>query len=362
MGDPQLVNARGCFVMLMAALPLLGATGIDPEMPVVVVYPLTTTGDVGPADTGSNIGTAIANKLVQLGGLTVKPFIAGTARAQYLTAADSQGADYYITGYVTPLGSEVSVVEQVVSTRSGSIVYSTTAFARTYADAVGPAVTLREAILRHAGRGLAFLNAPPPTASPEPIANAGGVNISKAFGRHRKGAPAAAPSAPPQTASAQPQTASASAPPATAGVALAASAQEKSLVVATAGAAEPTARSYASTSLGRALGQRGVPNAALPVGVADVAAHAADLCKANAATGFYAPTLSVTGSSTAASVQLDVVAYDCRGNVTGKQQALASAGKRGSLQGAIDAATSRIARGFTSQTGPATPATPRAAS
>ncbi len=354
MGDPQLVNLRTYFVLVIAALPLLGATGVDPEMPVVVVYPLTTTGDVGSAETGSNIGTAISNKLVQLGGLTVKPFIAGTARAQYLTAADSQGADYYITGYVTPLGSEVSVVEQVVSTRSGSIVYSTTAFAKTYADAVGPAVTLREAILRHAGRGLGYLNAPPPTASPEPIANAGGVNISKAFGRHRKGAPAAT--------SAQPQTAGPSPSPAAASVALAPASQTKSLVVATAGTADATARAYASASLGRALGKSGVTSAALGVSTADVTAHAADLCKANAAIGFYAPTLTVTGSSGAPGVQLDVVAYDCRGNVTGKQQAVGSAGKRGSVQSAIDAATAGVAKGLSAARGPATPATPRAAS
>ena len=350
MGDPQLVNLRACFVLLIAALPLLGATGVDPDMPVVVVYPLTTTGDVGGADTGSNIGTAISNKLVQLGGLTIKPFIAGTARAQYLTAADSQGADYYITGYVTPLGSEVSVVEQVVSTRSGSIVYSTTAFAKTYADAVGPAATLREAILRHAGRGLGYLNAPPPTASPEPIANAGGVNISKAFGRHRKGAPA-------PTASPAPETPGAPGSPAAASVALAGASQAKSIVVATAGTADAAARAYASTSLGRALGQRGVASASLGVSAADVAAHAADLCRANAAAGFLAPTLTVTGPS----VALDVVVYDCRGNVTGKQQAAATAGKRGSVQSAIDAATAGIAKGFTSARGAATPATPRAA-
>lgn len=361
------MKLRAYVILLIAALPLLGATGVDPEMPVVVVYPLTTTGEAGATDTGSNIGTAISNKLVQLGGLTVKPFIAGTARAQYLTAADSQGADYYITGYVTPLGSEVSVVEQVVSTRSGSIVFSTTAFARTYADAIGPAVTLREAILRHAGRGMAYLNAPPPTASPEPIANAGGVNITKAFGRRRKGAaPAASASPAPQTAgtSASPAAAAspaASASSAAASVALGTASQAKSLVVATAGTGEATARTYASTSLGRALAQRGVTTATLMVSAADVAAHGADLCRANAATGFYVPTLTLMGTSAAPGVQLDVVAYDCHGNVTGKQQAVVSAPKRGSLQGTIDAATARAAQGFRAARGPITRAAPPAA-
>jgi hypothetical protein len=353
MDDAQFMNVRTCLALLALALPLLGAA-FDLGTPVVVVYPLTATGDVGATDTGSNIGTALANKLVQLGGLTVKPFIAGTARAQFLTAADSQGADYYITGYITPLGSEVSVVEQVVSTRSGSIVYSTTAFAKTYADAVGPADALREAILRHAGRGMAYLNAPPPTASPEPIADAGGVNISKAFGRHHKGAAAA-------TASAQPQAAAAAASPA-AHVALGVPTESKALIATTAGTADGAARDYASASLASALRHAGLTNEPLTVSSAEIAAHAADLCRANAADGFYAATLSVPGTSSGAghTVQLDVVAYDCHGTVTGRQQTSGNAGKRGSLERAIDAAAARAASGFATARGPATRATPRA--
>ena len=248
------------------------------------------------------------------------------------------------------------MVEQVVSTRSGSIVYSTTAFAKTYADAVGPADALRQAILRHAGRGLAFLDAPPPTASPEPIANAGGVNISKAFGRHHKGATAPAASA----ASAQPQavTASAAPAPAVAQVALGLPAGPKALVATTEGTADATARAYASLSLGSALRHAGVTNERLMVSSADIAAHAADLCKANAAGGFYAATLAVAGAGT--TVQLDVAAYDCHGAVTGRQQASGSAGKHGSLERAIDAASARVASGFATARGPATRATPRA--
>jgi hypothetical protein len=252
----------------------------------------------------------------------------------------------------------VSVVEQVVSTRSGSIVYSTTAFAKTYADAVGPADALREAILRHAGRGMAYLNAPPPTASPEPIANAGGVNISKAFGRHRKGAAAAAASAQPQAAASP----AAPAAPAAARVALGIPAEPKALIATTAGTADATARGYASLSLGSALRHAGVTNERLMVSSADIAAHAADLCKANAADGFYAATLAVAGTSAGSghTVQLDVVAYDCHGAVTGRQQASGSAGKRGSLERAIDAATAHAASAFATARGPATRATPRA--
>lgn len=347
---------------LFAALPLLAIAAPDATAPIVVVYPLTATGDVGSAQTGSNIGTAIANKLAQLGGLTVKPFVAGTTRPQYLTAALSENADYYITGYLTPLGSEVSVVEQVVSTRSGSIVFSTTAFARTYADAVGPAEALREAILHHAGRGMASLDAPPPTASPEPIANASGVNISKAFGRRRKASPAPAAST-----SAQPQGIAGSASPATraaspaARVALAGT--PPALVVSTAGTADVTARTYASRSLSGALRRAGLSNALLSISSTDATAHAAEICKANGAVGYYAGTLDLDGATAGQNVRLDVTAYDCNGNVTGREQASASYGaKRNALNGAIDTAAARIANGFSNARPGTTPATPRATS
>ncbi len=383
MGRAQHVNAlRLWLVAVLAALPLLGASELGLAAPVVVVYPLTVTGSVASADTGSSVATAIANKLVELGGITVKPYVAGTPRQQYLTAAVAQDADYYITGYITPLGSEVSVVEQVVSTRSGSIVYSTTAFARTYADAVGPTDLLREAILHHAGRGMASLNAPPPSPSPAALGSNGGVNISKAFGRHRKGAPAAATSPSPgpagaSTASGSGTTAASS--PASAGGAGArapsaaapqngplavAAAKPATLVVATEGTADPAVRAYASQSLAAALLRAGAAGAFLPVGVADVSAHAAALCRANGAAGFVAPTLAIDGSARGANVVLDVVTYDCNAVPLARERATGSAktASRTAVQGAVDAAAGDLAKRLARRRGTTTRATPPAAS
>jgi hypothetical protein len=357
---------RTWLLLLVAAIPLLGASiGLAP--PIVVVYPLTATGSVGSADTGANIATALANKLASLGDVTVKPFVSGTTRQQFLTAALSQGADYYITGYLTPLGSEVSVVEQVVSTRSGSIVYSTTAFARTYADAIGPADNLREAILHHAGRGMASLDAPPPSPSPEALGSGGGVNISKAFGHRRKAAPtattAAAATAVAVTASpgssglqARGPTTSASpgtaVPSPTSRVALAAPAAQaptgsRQLIITTAGTADSTARNYASKALSSALYSKGIANSLLGVDASDVAAHGRDLCNASAATGFYAASLAIAPAAgkhaRGPTARLDVVAYDCRGTATARESGAASAGHHGSVQSAIDAAAATVA-------------------
>ncbi len=181
-------------VAFVAALPLLGAINDVPDAPVVVVYPLTATGNV-PKGVGENLATAIGSDLASLGGVVVRPYTPGTQRTDYLVAAQKEGADYYVTGFLTPLGSEMSLVEQVVSTRSGSIVYSTTAFARTYADAIGPVPTLRDAIVHHAGRGFAQLDAPPPPPpSAEPIGSNGRIDISKALKRRHKGKASPAPS------------------------------------------------------------------------------------------------------------------------------------------------------------------------
>jgi hypothetical protein len=350
---------RTWLFLIVAAIPLLGAAELGLAAPIVVVYPLTATGDVGSPQTGANIATALANKLASLGGITVKPFVSGTTRQQFLTAALSENADYYITGYLTPLGSEVSVLEQVVSTRSGSIVYSTTAFAKTYADAIGPADNLREAILHHAGRGMASLDAPPPSPSAEPIVNSGGnVNIMKAFSRKRKATPSATGSpAPAPQAAASPapaaQAASATvAPTPAARVALAAPtahvpAAARQLVIATAGSADPVVRDYASHSLSSALSAKGIANSLLPVNASDVAAHAGDLCGASAAAGFYATTLAIEPAAGkhahGPSVRLDVTAYDCRGTATGHETGTASSGSHGTVASAIDAAAATVA-------------------
>ena len=52
-------------------------------------------------------------------------------RADFLTNARTNRADFYISGYVTPVGDHASVVEQVVSIDSGVILFSQTAQVQT---------------------------------------------------------------------------------------------------------------------------------------------------------------------------------------------------------------------------------------
>jgi hypothetical protein len=313
---------RGPFASLLAclcAVTLLGASTNALPQPTVVVYPLTQTGGMA-ADAGSNIAILLATKLEQLGGITIKPYTAGTLRPQYLENALKEDADYYITGFLTPVGSEISMISQVVSTHSGSVVFSTTIAARTYADAAGQADLLHDAILRHAGRGLAALDAPPPppSSTPEPSANSGGVNILKALGHHEKST--AAPSPAPSGATASP-------PPATV--------HARTLVVEVGGDGDAGTRTSLGLDFSKALSRRGYPSGYLAVAESEVHAHAKELCAANAGTHALLVSSLAVGHSPGTDVTLDVTAYDCAGTALGRQRVVATGSGRGALAEAL---------------------------
>ena len=179
--------------------------------PNLIVYPFSANGSDVTKEAGSRLAIIIATQIANLGGVNVKPATPGVERQNYLDAARNAGADYYIAGYLTPLGDGVSVVEQLVSTLTGIVVYSNTAQIRTYADAASQGDVLREALLRHQGRNLGAYAAPPPPANtPTPAAargTAAQANLGQLFGRkqqhgtppaaHATTLPAAAPASPP---------------------------------------------------------------------------------------------------------------------------------------------------------------------
>ena len=179
-------------LFLVAAVPL-------PQVRVVV-FPLTATGSTINREASSQIATQIATQLSIGGGITPLPPTPGTERSDYLAEARKLGADYYITGFIAPLGDGVSIVEQVVSTQSGIVVFSNSAQIQTLADAAGQGDILRAAVLRHASRNLGAYDAPPPPPAAAPTAVASGngseANLGRLFGKKKKAAAttAAAPS------------------------------------------------------------------------------------------------------------------------------------------------------------------------
>jgi len=384
---------RGLLVAAgIAATGILGLAAADVSpfpAPVVVVYPLTGTGGT-PPDAGSNVAILLSTKLAQLGGLTVKPFTPGTQRPQYLQAALDENADYYITGYLTPVGQDVSLIAQVVSTHSGSVAYATTSVVRTYADIVGQADTLRDAILRHAGRGFPAVEQPAPVPTGTPASSGGtGVNLSKALGHRGRskatpspaasavvalGAPATpagigagnppattappaiataalAPRATPSPAPPRPQASVAAAVPsprpsagATAGrVAL--GFRPGTLVTQVDGGGTPDQRARAQTALAAAFSKAGIGGGAVPVVSTEALGEASRLCAATAGSKSVvtASLYFVSDPNGRPAVQLDAIAHDCNGAVLGKHSAIAPSNRRGGVDGAIDRASAEDA-------------------
>lgn len=320
MGAAAVVIAwlRIWFVALTCVLPLLGASaGLG--APSVVVYPITATGATDPA-AGGNIAVLIATQLGATGAVVVIPATPGTDRAHFLDVASALGADYYVTGFLTALGGESSLITQVVSTHSGSVVYSTTAVVRTYADAVAQADPLRAAILRHAGRGLAALDAPSaaPSSTPRPAVSDRSVNIGNVL--RRRGRPTAQPTA----------------SPAATPIAVRASSQASTptgvpresvpaLLFRVGGANDERTRSYATNELANAMRRAG-----LLVTIRDSAAspaRARESCKAGSGkTVLYAASLVVgTTAGRLPTASFDVATYDCAGRVVGSQRRRAAA-------------------------------------
>ena len=189
--------SRGLSVALLAAgILCLGASPSFFPPPRVVVFPFTVNGDA-QEDAGDRLAVIFAQQMSDSGVHVVAP-VPGTQRSAYLTEARKLNCDYYITGFITPVGAEVTVVEQVVSTTSGTVIASNSAQLLTYADASGQGELLASLVKRHAERALAPLNDTAAAAqTPEPKSSGAETSLSKLgniFKRKPKVAPSTSPS------------------------------------------------------------------------------------------------------------------------------------------------------------------------
>jgi hypothetical protein len=353
-------------VASVCSLTLIGADTSPFPAPSVVVYPLTGTGNT-PADAGGNVALLLSTKLSDLGGLVLRPYTPGTARAQYLSAALAQNDDYYMTGYLTPVGSEVSMIIQVVSTQSGSVIYSISATVQTYADVVARAEELRSAILQHAGRGLPAVGSVSNATTPAPIASSGSLNLTRALGRHARGGAEPTPtststSTPASTTTAAgAQTATRTIPTSTATATTVPTASPKpiptpvptaapaatqraplgapnGLVVDIDGDAAPDERLHAQAALAQVLDKAGFRGEVLHVSSTDAERNAATLCAANdGAAAFFTGSLSNGSDGT---LLFSVTAQGCNGTPVSQTQSSQRIERRGGAMAAIDRAAS----------------------
>jgi hypothetical protein len=162
------------------------------QSPVVLVYPFDVQ-----AGTDPRIGTAIAQILAQemtaAGGISVPPVPQGVKRSDFLENARTAHADFYISGYVTPVGDSAAVVEQVVSVDSGVILFSQTAQVSTVADVASQSLLARSQILEFLGRGTQNVqtqpaNTPVPTSTNGAAVPIQGIgNIVNSVFKHKPG-------------------------------------------------------------------------------------------------------------------------------------------------------------------------------
>ncbi len=116
------------------------------SLPLVVVFPFDTSTDLKPG-TGQNAAQLFVQQMNADGGVDTLLAPATVKRATFLTYARGVNADYYVSAYMTPLGNGVSLVEQVVSTRSGAIVYGQTAQISSFEDATAQATMIHDGII-----------------------------------------------------------------------------------------------------------------------------------------------------------------------------------------------------------------------
>ncbi|TAM74247.1 hypothetical protein EPN44_11720 [bacterium] len=166
------VHALGALAFCLALAALgTGTARADAFSPVLVIFPFEPSGSVAPK-VGEQISMVLAQSIAEGGDVTVKAPPPSSTKQTYQQDARTLGASYYITGYVTPFGSQFSLVEYVVSVRTGTVIYSATAQAGNVSDVQTQAYSLRKAVLELARHdsGLDTAAAPQTAASPAPTA------------------------------------------------------------------------------------------------------------------------------------------------------------------------------------------------
>jgi hypothetical protein len=345
-----------CLVAFFALPLAAGAQSSLTIKPSVIVYPFVATGSSVDREASSRLATLIATQMANTGKVTVLPPPPGTERKDYLATARAQNADYYVAGFISPLGAGVSMVEQVVSTTTGIVIFSQSTQINTYAEAAGQGDDLAQYIASHANRALAGIGTPPPQTSPTPSASNGPqANLTGLFNRRKKATPAPKATAKPTPAPAAsapaaaltnvtPAPASAARPPAAnptalpgtpvpvaaAGAARTASA-ETYAVVPVEGSAEAALREVATQRIAaRTNGER--------------AQSVQAACAAHPVRAVLTGTLAV-GRQTAfggGTARFELTASDCAGKVEWRQTHASAAGsaqgQRIATERAVDAA------------------------
>jgi hypothetical protein len=158
------------------------------HLPIVVVFPFGTSSDIAPGN-GEKAAQLFVEQMNAAGGVDTIAAPTSVKQSDYLTYAKNVDADYYVTGYMMPVGAGVSLVEQVVSVASGTMQFGQTAQIQSFADASAAAVAIHDSIVaREESLHQAYTSAQASaTATPMPNNQANlGKGISSITGLFRR--------------------------------------------------------------------------------------------------------------------------------------------------------------------------------
>lgn len=152
------------------------SSAFAPNAPVVLIFPFETPTDLDPKY-GNAIANIYAQVLTQTGGVTVLAIPPVIKREDYQTYAHIHHADYYISGFIQPIGSTASIVSQVVDVNTDISVYSATTQVNDVQDIGSQALNARSVILEASGIDRPQLQSESQASTPAPTSTTGGASV-----------------------------------------------------------------------------------------------------------------------------------------------------------------------------------------
>ncbi len=296
----------------VALLPFVAVRADD--LPKLAIYDFAVQGDA-TGTAGRDFADAIASDVRSAGGVDVVRGATGIATSGARADARAHGADYFVIGVIQPFGGGTyNVLTQMVRTRTGLLMWSTSAQAKTAADLNGQGTAIHDVMLADVRANSfptissAFAGAPPatpaPTPAPTPTSAADVLNV-----------PLSKPTIAP--------------PSAFAVLMLGGTAEAGDRAFATRIAADNIRRRGSSAAAATAPAQTPGPDACAATGAADVVGGSLDLTRVETLTALPSTTAAVT-----------LTVYDCRTHVFSKPLTATTAAPIGTdaIHGAIDGA------------------------
>jgi hypothetical protein len=152
----------------------MGASGLLSTAPVLVLFPFRYAEGLDPRYSTDYIAKLGAS-MTAVGGVKIVMGDPATTPENFLHTTKVDNGDFYLTGYIAPpVNGAMSVIEQIVSARSGTVVWANTAHIGADKDITDQGPIVQNALLTYATRGyFAILNptpkpaAAPPTSAPK---------------------------------------------------------------------------------------------------------------------------------------------------------------------------------------------------